>query len=88
MSIACGKSTIVNNTVIDATDGAIVIFGAPGTLVDGNTIIGNTRNAMGGINMVDWSPWSGSYVGTVVSNNKIIANGSFVKSGISLGLTV
>jgi len=40
-----------NNTIIDATDGAIVVFCAPGTLVTGNTIIARTRNLMGGINL-------------------------------------
>lgn len=36
-------------------DGAIVIFGAPGTLVTGNTIINDDRQGLGGINMVSSS---------------------------------
>ena len=38
--------------------------------------------------MVDMGPHAGSYVGTQVSNNKLIANNAFIKSGISLGVMV
>lgn len=38
----------MSNTITDATDGAIVIFGAPGTLVKNNTIIADTRVLLGG----------------------------------------
>lgn len=37
ISMACQNSTVTGNTVTDATDGGIVIFQAPGTLVQGNT---------------------------------------------------
>ena len=53
ISNACGASTIKSNTIIDATDGAIVQFGGPGTVISGNTIISSTRVALGGINLVD-----------------------------------
>ena len=53
ISNACAQSTIKSNTVIDATDGGIVQFGGPGTVIADNTIISSSRVAMGGINMVD-----------------------------------
>jgi len=51
ISLACAESTISNNTVTDATDGGIVVFGAPGSTVSGNTIQSINRNLLGGINM-------------------------------------
>lgn len=63
----------------DATDGAIVVFGAPGSRIIGNTIIANTQTLLGGINMVDSQPWGGNYTGTVVTGNTINANTAFIK---------
>jgi hypothetical protein len=37
ISNACAGSTIKGNTIVDATDGAIVQFGAPNTTISGNT---------------------------------------------------
>ncbi|ORY92583.1 hypothetical protein BCR35DRAFT_298044 [Leucosporidium creatinivorum] len=85
ISLACKGSTVQGNTVTDTTDGGIVIFGAPGSQVTGNTIIANDRQALGGINMVDWNPFSGSFLGTVVSGNNIIAQASLLKVGIAVG---
>ncbi|KAM0754313.1 hypothetical protein T439DRAFT_323166 [Meredithblackwellia eburnea MCA 4105] len=85
ISVACKGSLVQGNTITDATDGAIVLFGAPGTQVKGNTIIANDRQLLGGINMVDWSPFSGSFEGTVVSGNTINANTNFIKVGVPLG---
>lgn len=51
LSIA-GKDTLVEgNTIIDATDGAIVVFCAPGSQIVGNTIIARGRDLLGGINL-------------------------------------
>ncbi|KAK4705407.1 hypothetical protein P7C70_g799, partial [Phenoliferia sp. Uapishka_3] len=55
ISMACKESTVSSNTIIDATDGGIVIFGAPGSQVTGNTVKSVNRQLMGGINMVDVS---------------------------------
>ncbi|KAF8467501.1 hypothetical protein DFH94DRAFT_796026 [Russula ochroleuca] len=66
ISVSC-RSAIVRNNVVSlvtgTTDGGIVLFGSPGTMV--NTLLG-------GINMVDVIPWGGNYVGTVVQNNTIV----------------
>ncbi|GAA5959582.1 hypothetical protein JCM3765_007203 [Sporobolomyces pararoseus] len=85
ISHACPNSLVENNVVTDATDGAIVIFGAPGSTISGNTIIAEERVAMGGINAVDWAPFSGTYEGTVVKNNHLIAQNAMIKVGIAIG---
>ncbi|KAL8278529.1 hypothetical protein RQP46_009021 [Phenoliferia psychrophenolica] len=85
ISLACQASFVSGNTVTDATDGGIVIFGAPGSKITGNTIISQDRQLLGGINMVDWSPFSGSFTGTEVTDNTIVSQSSFIKIGIALG---
>lgn len=85
ISIACKGSTVQGNTIVDATDGGIVIFGAPGSVVSGNTIIARQRRPLGGINLVDYSPFQGSFDGTVVEKNLIFADSNMIKTGIALG---
>lgn len=50
-----------------------------------NSIIANERVALGGINAVDYSPFAGSYEGTVIKNNKLIAANTMIKVGIAIG---
>ena len=85
ISHACGNSTVMNNVVTDATDGAIVVFGAPGSIVAYNTIVAATQTLLGGINMVDYNPVHGNHTGTIVTNNVIDASGAFIKVGIAMG---
>ncbi|KAM0755791.1 hypothetical protein T439DRAFT_376089 [Meredithblackwellia eburnea MCA 4105] len=85
ISLACKNSTVIGNTITDATDGGIVIFGAPGSRITGNTIISTSRNLLGGINSVDYSPFNGDYTGTVVSGNTINAQSAMIKVGIAIG---
>ncbi|BGP24006.1 hypothetical protein Rt10032_c05g2284 [Rhodotorula toruloides] len=85
ISLACAGSTVSGNVITDATDGNIVVFGAPGSTISGNTINIVSRQALGGINAVDWAPWSGSFDGTVVENNVINTQGAMLKTGIALG---
>ncbi|BGP43556.1 hypothetical protein JCM10450v2_007729 [Rhodotorula kratochvilovae] len=85
ISVACKNSIVSGNTITDATDGGIVIFGAPGSQIKGNTIITEQRQALGGINAVDYNPYAGSYTGTVVSGNTITAKASLLKVGIATG---
>jgi len=72
ISVACADSHVHGNWVHGATDGGIVLFGSPGTLVENNTIWVGDNSQLGGINMVDVNPWNGNYTGTVVQNNTII----------------
>lgn len=88
ISMACTRSLVANNIITDATDGAIVIFGAPFTTVKNNTIIAKTRILLGGINMVDYGPYSGDYTGVEVTGNTIWAESAFIKTGIAIGPAV
>lgn len=71
ISVACRNSLVRNNMINNPTDGGIVLFGSPGTLVENNTIWVETNTLLGGINMVDVSPFNGNYSGVVVTNNTI-----------------
>ncbi len=88
ISLACGTTMVSGNTVTDATDGAIVVFGAPGSTIQNNTIIAKNQLLLGGINMVDYAPMNGNYTGTVVTNNTINALSAFIKIGIAQGQQV
>ena len=87
ISLACTHSLVEGNVITDATDGGIVIFGAPGSVVTGNTVQSINRVLMGGINMVDWAPYNGNYNGTVVSGNTIYSGPGtgYIKIGIAMG---
>jgi len=72
ISVSCRSALIRNNTVDNPTDGGIVLFGAPGTLVTNNTIWVENRTLLGGINLVDVTPWGGDYSGTIVQDNTVL----------------
>lgn len=71
ISLSCSNSIVRNNTISDPTDGGIVIFGAPGSLIQNNTIMVQNATCLGGINLVDYEPWLGNYTNTVVRDNMI-----------------
>jgi hypothetical protein len=85
ISLACRSSLVHHNTITDATDGGIVVFGAPGSLVAGNTIRAVTRPLLGGIAMVDYGPFDGNYTGTVVDSNVIDGAGRLILIGVAMG---
>lgn len=78
ISMSCMNSLVRNNMINNPTDGGIVLFGSPGTLVENNTIWIENNTLLGGINMVDYEPWKGNYTNTVVRNNTI--RGGFATS--------
>ncbi|MBW0463417.1 hypothetical protein O181_003132 [Austropuccinia psidii MF-1] len=88
ISLACPNSHVYNNFVVDATDGGIVIFGAPGTQVRFNVIKVQNRNMLGGINLVDFEPFHGNYTGVLVADNLLITEGAMIKVGIAMGTMV
>jgi len=88
ISLACTNSTVRNNLIVDATDGGIVVFGAPGSVIEGNTIRAETRTLLGGINLVDFAPYDGNFTGTMVRNNLIEANGAVIRIGLGMGIHV
>jgi hypothetical protein len=85
ISLACRSSRVARNVIRDATDGAIVVFGAPGSRVEGNFIVAQSRELLGGINMVDFAPFEGDYRGTVVAGNVIAAAGAPIKVAVAMG---
>ena len=88
ISLACRNSIVRNNVIFDATDGGIVIFDSPGSLIEGNLIQAKTRTMLGGINMVDYGPYEGDYTETTVKNNIIEAVGDVIRIGIGMGTRV
>jgi hypothetical protein len=85
ISLACGNTLVEDNVITDATDGAIVIFGAPGSTIRGNTIVAQTQILLGGINMVDHDATGGNYDGTTVTGNTIDARGALIKVAMGMG---
>lgn len=88
ISLACEDSIVSGNTIVDATDGAIVVFGAPGSVIEDNTIRAETRTLLGGINMVDYGPYEGDFTGTIVRNNSIDAAGAVIRIALGMGARV
>jgi hypothetical protein len=85
ISLACTNSIVRNNRIVDATDGAIVIFEATGSIVEDNIIRAETRTLLGGIHMVSSELYDGNYTGTVVRNNIIEAAGAVIRIAIPMG---
>ena len=85
ISVECPNSIIENNTIVDATDGGIVIFQSPGTRVANNTIRAVNRIMFYGISMEDYHPLEGDFTGVEVTGNIIDAAGSQIRRGIGMG---
>lgn len=85
ISLGCANSVVSGNLIQDVSDGGIVVFGAPGSQIVGNTIVTTWNTLNGGINMVDYAPWNGNYNGTLVAYNTVTAAGGFIKIGIAIG---
>ncbi len=85
ISLACRRSLVHDNTITDATDGGIVVFGAPGSIVAGNIVRAVTRPLLGGITMVDYGPFAGDYTRTVVDSNVIDGAGRQIRIGLAMG---
>jgi hypothetical protein len=85
VSFACTNSTVLENVITDATDGGIVVFGAPGSVIESNKVRAQTRTLLGGINMVDYEAYDGNFTGTVVKDNIIEASGAVIRIGLAMG---
>ena len=85
ISLACTNSIVRNNRIVDATDGAIVIFEATGSIIEGNIIWAETRTLLGGIHMVSSDLYGGNYTGTVVRNNIIESAGAVIRIAVPMG---
>lgn len=85
ISVQCEKTIIKNNKITDVTDGGIVIFGAPGSIIENNQITSKNIPMKIGIALVDWKDYEGNYNDILVENNIIQANNSFITIGIAAG---
>ncbi len=85
ISLACTNSIVRNNLIVDATDGAIVIFAATGSIIENNIIRAETRTLLGGIHMVESRLLNGDYTGTIVRNNVIEAVGAVIRIALPMG---
>jgi len=85
IALACTNSIVRNNTITDVLGVGIGIFGAPGSLVEGNVIRAETRGLFGGINMVDYGF---DFRGTRVHANVIDAAGATIRVAIPMGYRV
>ena len=93
--ISCaGRQTVIrDNLIFDPTDGAIVLFGAPGTVAEDNVIACISRESLGAVNMVDpisiyaidGDKTRTDYRGTTVRNNLIDAFGARLHIAIAMG---
>jgi hypothetical protein len=88
VSIACRDSFVRDNTFVDNTAAAIVIYCSPGTLVHANQIYARKASMMGGILMVDSVPFDGDYSKVVVKSNIIHAESRTIRVGIGIGAAV
>jgi hypothetical protein len=96
VTCAARGTTIRDNLIIDPTDGAVVVFGAPGTVVEENVISCISRESLGGINMVDpigiyaidGDANRTDYRGTVLRNNLIDAFGSRIHIAVPMGAAI
>jgi hypothetical protein len=85
ISLGCRNSIVEYNTIVDVTDGGIVIFQAPGSRIANNTIRAENRIMFYGISMEDYGPYDGDFTGTVVTGNVIDAAGAMIRRGIGMG---
>ncbi|MBI3291381.1 MAG: right-handed parallel beta-helix repeat-containing protein [Elusimicrobia bacterium] len=85
ISLGCRNSTVSDNVITDTTDGAIVIFGAPGSLITRNHIRAVSRTGLIGIAMADYNPYHGNYTGTRVTDNTIEAVSAPIRVAMPMG---
>ncbi|KAF8305142.1 hypothetical protein DL93DRAFT_2160417 [Clavulina sp. PMI_390] len=88
ISYAATDGLVAGNLVIDTTDGGIVLFNAPASLITSNTIVTGNSMGLGAINMVDWYIDSGNYGFTRVTHNTIVTAGTMLKIGVGQGPSV
>eukprot|EP00978_Attheya_sp_CCMP212_P027958 scaffold95153_cov42-Attheya_sp.AAC.1 len=85
ISMACTHSIVRNNTIIDASDVGLVLFGALGSIIEDNEIISNSQAINVGISLVDFGPFDGSFNGTIVRGNVIKAKNATIGVGVAMG---
>jgi hypothetical protein len=93
ISCAAHDSLIRNNIVLDPTDVGIVLYCAPGTVVEENVVASISRESLGGYNLVDAFDHYAldeektlfNYNGATVRNNYVDAYGARIHIAIPVG---
>ncbi len=93
ISCAARDSIIRNNLIIDPTDVGVVLYAAPGTVVENNVIASISRESLGGINLVDALAYYAmneeknliDYRGVKIRDNYIDAYGARIHMSIPVG---
>ena len=93
ISCAARNTRIRDNLVIDSTDAAIVLFGAPGSVVENNVVAAISRESLGAINMVDPLDFYAvdgdlnrtDYRGVMVRHNLIDVRGARIHIAVAMG---
>lgn len=85
ISLACRTSVVKNNLIYDTTDGAIVVFGSPGSVILRNVIEQSNDRLLGAIAMVDYAAFNGDFTDTAVLGNLIHGKGGRIAVGIAFG---
>ncbi len=85
ISLQCSKSIIKNNYIVDVTDGGIVNFGSPDSVIENNEIVSRGIPMKIGIALVDYKNYEGNYEGVVVQGNTIRSENSHIMTGIAMG---
>lgn len=93
ISVAAEGTVVRNNLILDPTDVGIVLYGAPGSLVEDNVIASISRESLGGINLVDpiglyclnEEETEYDYRGDIIRNNYVDAFGARIHMGYPIG---
>jgi hypothetical protein len=85
ISLSCRESVVSHNVFTDTTNSAIAIFGSPFSTISHNKITSRSLPQMGGILLIDPSPFPESYTSTVVSHNTIDALAFPIRVAIGIG---
>jgi len=88
ISFACLDSVVRGNEIFDATDAAIAVFGAAGSIIENNVVRAVTRNLLGGIGLIDYPPYDGNFEGTIVRNNTVESAGGVIRVAYGMGTRV
>src|SRR5262249_25412446 len=90
----CGGATLKDNLIVDATDGAIVLFGGASTAVQNNTILSTQVRLLAGIAMANEGNYSGLQVAgnTIASAPAVFAQNAgwvpFIGIGVGMGFNI
>lgn len=84
----CNLGLCISQSFVDTTNSAISIFGSPSSTITHNKITSRSLGQMGGILLVDPSPFPESYTSTVVEKNTIDALGAIIRVAIGIGAPV